>query len=152
MWVKAYRSDFEPQCHVFRTKQLRKPRPCHLCHQAVIKQASCCRGESIKSRPTGSLVAGTTPGFLCHRPKIDRACCWSKQRPLESFTPGVGSSVVVSRLLEQPVAPSFEVTRRRRRRIRRNGRDEIEKQEEEEEVVVVVVVAVSVAEPEEGGV
>ncbi|KAI4490602.1 hypothetical protein M0804_003546 [Polistes exclamans] len=44
-------SDFEPQCHVFRTKQLRKPRPCHLCHQAVIKQASCCRGESIKSRP-----------------------------------------------------------------------------------------------------
>ncbi|KYQ52889.1 hypothetical protein ALC60_07967 [Trachymyrmex zeteki] len=36
-------SDFEPQCHVFRTKQLRKPRPCHLCHQAVIKQASCCR-------------------------------------------------------------------------------------------------------------
>ncbi|XP_026827211.1 tensin-3 isoform X1 [Ooceraea biroi] len=37
------KSDFEPQCHVFRTKQLRKPRPCHLCHQAVIKQASCCR-------------------------------------------------------------------------------------------------------------
>ncbi|CAD1473560.1 unnamed protein product, partial [Heterotrigona itama] len=36
-------SEFEPQCHVFRTKQLRKPRPCHLCHQAVIKQASCCR-------------------------------------------------------------------------------------------------------------
>ncbi|XP_014606644.1 PREDICTED: tensin-3 isoform X4 [Polistes canadensis] len=38
-----FQSDFEPQCHVFRTKQLRKPRPCHLCHQAVIKQASCCR-------------------------------------------------------------------------------------------------------------
>nr|XP_031827806.1 tensin-3 isoform X7 [Nomia melanderi] len=37
------KSEFEPQCHVFRTKQLRKPRPCHLCHQAVIKQASCCR-------------------------------------------------------------------------------------------------------------
>ncbi|XP_078033471.1 focal adhesion protein tensin isoform X6 [Augochlora pura] len=36
-------SKFEPQCHVFRTKQLRKPRPCHLCHQAVMKQASCCR-------------------------------------------------------------------------------------------------------------
>ncbi|KAJ8687269.1 hypothetical protein QAD02_023063, partial [Eretmocerus hayati] len=36
-------SDFEPQCHVFRTKRLRKPRPCHLCHQPVIKQASCCR-------------------------------------------------------------------------------------------------------------
>ncbi|KYM80697.1 hypothetical protein ALC53_08866 [Atta colombica] len=45
--------DFEPQCHVFRTKQLRKPRPCHLCHQAVIKQASCCRGESITSFPSG---------------------------------------------------------------------------------------------------
>ena len=37
---------------MFRTKQLRKPRPCHLCHQAVIKQASCCRGESISSFPT----------------------------------------------------------------------------------------------------
>ncbi|XP_015433625.1 PREDICTED: tensin-3 [Dufourea novaeangliae] len=37
------KTEFEPQCHVFRTKQLRKPRPCHLCHQAVIKQASCCR-------------------------------------------------------------------------------------------------------------
>ncbi|XP_015109702.1 tensin isoform X8 [Diachasma alloeum] len=37
------KSDFEPQCHIFRTKQLRKPRPCHLCHQAMIKQASCCR-------------------------------------------------------------------------------------------------------------
>ncbi|XP_023248314.1 tensin-3, partial [Copidosoma floridanum] len=36
-------SEFEPQCHVFRTKRLRKPRPCQLCHQAVIKQASCCR-------------------------------------------------------------------------------------------------------------
>ncbi|KOC66379.1 hypothetical protein WH47_08771, partial [Habropoda laboriosa] len=47
-----FQSDFEPQCHVFRTKQLRKPRPCHLCHQAVIKQASCCRGESISSFPT----------------------------------------------------------------------------------------------------
>ncbi|KYN09218.1 hypothetical protein ALC57_18648 [Trachymyrmex cornetzi] len=45
--------DFEPQCHVFRTKQLRKPRPCHLCHQAVIKQASCCRGKSITSFPSG---------------------------------------------------------------------------------------------------
>ncbi|XP_046588721.1 tensin-1 isoform X10 [Neodiprion lecontei] len=37
------KSEFEPQCHVFRTKQLRKSRPCHLCHQPVIKQASCCR-------------------------------------------------------------------------------------------------------------
>ncbi|XP_058794302.1 tensin-1 isoform X2 [Phymastichus coffea] len=37
------KSDFEPQCHVFRTKRLRKPRPCQLCHQAVIKQASSCR-------------------------------------------------------------------------------------------------------------
>ncbi|EFN75256.1 hypothetical protein EAI_12408 [Harpegnathos saltator] len=41
--IVLFQSDFEPQCHVFRTKQLRKPRPCHLCHQAVIKQASCCR-------------------------------------------------------------------------------------------------------------
>ncbi|XP_033209424.1 tensin-3 isoform X2 [Belonocnema kinseyi] len=37
------KTEFEPQCHVFRTKKLRKPRPCQLCHQAVIKQASCCR-------------------------------------------------------------------------------------------------------------
>ncbi|XP_063977385.1 tensin-1 isoform X14 [Diachasmimorpha longicaudata] len=37
------KSEFEPQCHIFRTKQLRKPRPCHLCHQPMIKQASCCR-------------------------------------------------------------------------------------------------------------
>ncbi|XP_046736668.1 tensin-1 isoform X8 [Diprion similis] len=37
------KSEFEPQCHVFRTKQLRKSRPCHLCHQPVIKQGSCCR-------------------------------------------------------------------------------------------------------------
>ncbi|EGI60020.1 hypothetical protein G5I_11808 [Acromyrmex echinatior] len=43
MDIQLRNSDFEPQCHVFRTKQLRKPRPCHLCHQAVIKQASCCR-------------------------------------------------------------------------------------------------------------
>lgn len=40
---------------MFRTKQLRKPRPCHLCHQAVIKQASCCRGESISSLPVSYL-------------------------------------------------------------------------------------------------
>ncbi|XP_048508217.1 tensin-3 isoform X12 [Athalia rosae] len=37
------KSEFEPQCHIFRTKQLRKSRPCHLCHQPIIKQASCCR-------------------------------------------------------------------------------------------------------------
>ncbi|XP_043283550.1 tensin-3 isoform X3 [Venturia canescens] len=37
------KSEFEPQCHVFRTKQLRRSRPCHLCHQSIIKQASCCR-------------------------------------------------------------------------------------------------------------
>ncbi|XP_024935533.1 tensin isoform X15 [Cephus cinctus] len=36
-------SDFEPQCHVFRVKQLRNQRLCHLCHQPIIKQASCCR-------------------------------------------------------------------------------------------------------------
>ncbi|KYN06374.1 hypothetical protein ALC62_02711 [Cyphomyrmex costatus] len=52
-FLLTYARDFEPQCHVFRTKQLRKPRPCHLCHQAVIKQASCCRGESITSFPSG---------------------------------------------------------------------------------------------------
>ncbi|XP_015610038.1 tensin-3 isoform X4 [Cephus cinctus] len=37
------KSDFEPQCHVFRVKQLRNQRLCHLCHQPIIKQASCCR-------------------------------------------------------------------------------------------------------------
>ncbi|XP_044020855.1 uncharacterized protein LOC122860879 isoform X3 [Aphidius gifuensis] len=37
------KTDFEPQCHIFQTKQLKKPRPCHLCHQSMIKQASCCR-------------------------------------------------------------------------------------------------------------
>ncbi|XP_011501349.1 PREDICTED: tensin-1 [Ceratosolen solmsi marchali] len=37
------KNEFEPQCHVFRTKQLRRPRPCQLCHQAMVKQASCCR-------------------------------------------------------------------------------------------------------------
>lgn len=47
IFLFCLQTDFEPQCHVFRTKQLKKPRPCHLCHQSMIKQASCCRGKSI---------------------------------------------------------------------------------------------------------
>ncbi|KAL0849219.1 hypothetical protein ABMA28_013552 [Loxostege sticticalis] len=31
------------QAHTFRSKSLRKPRPCQWCHQPVHAQASCCR-------------------------------------------------------------------------------------------------------------
>ncbi|XP_023317164.1 tensin-1 isoform X4 [Trichogramma pretiosum] len=37
------KNEFQPQSHVFRAKRLRRPRVCQLCHQSVIKQASCCR-------------------------------------------------------------------------------------------------------------
>ncbi|GJQ86469.1 putative phosphotyrosine-binding protein [Trypoxylus dichotomus] len=29
--------------HAFRCKTFKKPRPCHLCHQPIFNQGSCCR-------------------------------------------------------------------------------------------------------------
>ncbi|XP_018326675.1 uncharacterized protein LOC108737967 [Agrilus planipennis] len=29
--------------HAFRCKVFKKPRPCHLCHQPILNQGSCCR-------------------------------------------------------------------------------------------------------------
>ncbi|XP_051158278.1 tensin isoform X4 [Leptopilina boulardi] len=37
------KTDFEPQCHIFQIKRLRKSRPCQMCHQAMLKQASSCK-------------------------------------------------------------------------------------------------------------
>ncbi|XP_043467303.1 tensin-3 isoform X2 [Leptopilina heterotoma] len=37
------KTDFEPQCHIFQTKRLRKSRPCQMCHQPILKQASSCK-------------------------------------------------------------------------------------------------------------
>ncbi|XP_057652033.1 tensin-1 isoform X14 [Diorhabda carinulata] len=31
------------QGHAFRCKTFRKPRPCHLCHQPILNEGSCCR-------------------------------------------------------------------------------------------------------------
>lgn len=40
---------FQPgqlQQHAFKTKALKRAKPCHLCHQPVLLQASCCRGKT----------------------------------------------------------------------------------------------------------
>ncbi|XP_071518821.1 tensin-3 isoform X6 [Panulirus ornatus] len=36
-------STVEAQRHVFKTKKIKKSRPCHVCHQPIIKLGSCCR-------------------------------------------------------------------------------------------------------------
>ncbi|RZF37876.1 hypothetical protein LSTR_LSTR007729 [Laodelphax striatellus] len=33
----------DSQNHAFRSKVFKKPRPCHLCHQPIHHQGSCCR-------------------------------------------------------------------------------------------------------------
>lgn len=33
--------------HAFRCKVFKKPRPCHLCHQPILNQGSCCRGQFL---------------------------------------------------------------------------------------------------------
>jgi hypothetical protein len=40
---------FQPgqlQQHAFKSKALKRAKPCHLCHQPVLLQASCCRGKT----------------------------------------------------------------------------------------------------------
>uniref|UniRef100_A0ABD2VU35 Phorbol-ester/DAG-type domain-containing protein n=1 Tax=Trichogramma kaykai TaxID=54128 RepID=A0ABD2VU35_9HYME len=51
-------NEFQPQSHVFRAKRLRRPRVCQLCHQSVIKQASCCR----------------VCKFICHKACEEKVC------------------------------------------------------------------------------
>ncbi|KAK4329369.1 hypothetical protein Pmani_000266 [Petrolisthes manimaculis] len=36
-------STVETQRHVFKAKKVKKARPCHVCHQPVLKLGSCCR-------------------------------------------------------------------------------------------------------------
>ncbi|XP_037777430.1 uncharacterized protein LOC119574301, partial [Penaeus monodon] len=33
----------EAQRHVFKAKKVKKSRPCHVCHQPIVKLGSCCR-------------------------------------------------------------------------------------------------------------
>lgn len=35
--------------HAFRCKVFKKPRPCHLCHQPIFNQGSCCRGKYLNT-------------------------------------------------------------------------------------------------------
>lgn len=37
----------EAQRHVFKAKKVKKSRPCHVCHQPIVKLGSCCRGEFL---------------------------------------------------------------------------------------------------------
>nr|XP_033334132.1 tensin-3 isoform X9 [Megalopta genalis] len=98
------KSEFEPQCHVFRTKQLRKPRPCHLCHQAVIKQASCCRvckyicHKTCEDKHNGGYEAQPKSVNTITRSKQQQQIQTSSSTTAPARTPGVGADAATTGL------------------------------------------------------
>ncbi|XP_071867691.1 focal adhesion protein tensin isoform X5 [Bombus fervidus] len=96
------KSEFEPQCHVFRTKQLRKPRPCHLCHQAVIKQASCCRvckyicHKTCEDKHNGGYEAQPKNVNTISRSKQQHQIQTSLSATAPARTPGVGADATTT--------------------------------------------------------
>ncbi|XP_063838727.1 tensin-1 isoform X3 [Ostrinia nubilalis] len=70
------------QAHAFRSKSLRKPRPCHWCHQPVSAQASCCRvckyvcHPACESKVSGAVELADPANaeqILAHLQSSDRA-------------------------------------------------------------------------------
>ncbi|KAG5891533.1 hypothetical protein JTB14_012590 [Gonioctena quinquepunctata] len=60
--------------HAFRCKTFKKPRPCHLCHQPILNEGSCCRvckyvcHKVCESKESNSSVLEEKPGILATKP------------------------------------------------------------------------------------
>ncbi|XP_064101877.1 tensin-1-like isoform X7 [Macrobrachium nipponense] len=60
----------EAQRHVFKAKKIKKSRPCHVCHQPVVKLGSCCR----------------VCKYLVHKACEPKEAVVSEAPPVRSFT------------------------------------------------------------------